>query len=139
MQKMLAGLVFVFGIGSVVACNDSDVSGKGGTDGQGEGANSIVAPPPETGEGGGGGSGEGGGEAGSLSCVADNFCHESSGGNCSCSGTCNGESVRIVCGWATGEPRCYCFVDGVEIGRCTHPNGGYLCGLDTTCCNQFFD
>ncbi|MDI1432870.1 hypothetical protein [Polyangium sorediatum] len=127
MQKTLVLEALVFG--SFVACDDSYVSGWSEKDAQGGSEPSIVASP-ET--------GEGGGEAGSLSCVTDGFCHESSGGNCPCSGTCNGKAARVSCGWSTGQAACTCFVDGVEVGKCLHEPGAYQCGLATTCCNQFF-
>ena len=139
MQTRMVGLLGALVFGAFAACDDSYVIRGGKTDGQGGSEPNSNVAPTETGESGAGDpGGGGGGDAGAPSCVANEFCHESSGGNCSCSGTCNGQSVKIGCGWATGEPRCTCYVGGVEVGTCTHPNGGYLCGLDTTCCNQFF-
>ncbi|TKD03065.1 hypothetical protein [Polyangium fumosum] len=140
MQKTLAGLLGALVFGSFAACNDSYVSGWSEKDAQGGSEPSIVASP-ETGEGGAGGGeagGEGESDAGALSCVTDGFCHESSGGNCPCSGTCNGKAARVSCGWSTGQAACTCFVDGVEVGKCSHEPGAYQCGLATTCCNQFF-
>ncbi|MDC0741292.1 hypothetical protein [Polyangium mundeleinium] len=137
MQMRRVGLLGALVLGFFAACNDSYVSGWSEKDGQGGSEPNSIVAPAETGEGGAGG--DGGSEPGSLSCVTDGFCHESSGGNCPCSGTCNGKHVRVSCGWSTGQAACSCFVDEVEVGKCVHEPGAYQCGLATTCCNQFFD
>lgn len=70
----------------------------------------------------------------------DMGCSVGPGGECSCTGVCNGSTFQVQCTPGNATDFCTCIKDGVPIGKCTEPqDNGVSCDINVGCCAaQFF-